>query len=506
MEDRNGEPSSQSCTEPDDAALDPGYTEPDDATLDPEGRDLPSTSLASAATAQPTSAIPRHDSLAEIWALAWPVMASQVLLNAVGLVDIAMVGRLGSRSVAAVGYASQFFHLSQSVLFGIGFATVALMARAIGAGDPLRARHALAAALAVSVGTAILLCAAILSAPATLLRGLGAEPAVTAAAVPYLQLVVGSSLLLAVGMTLEFALRADRDSRTPMWIALAVTAVKIAGNAVLIFGAGPFPALELVGAGLATLLSQVVGLLLFVTVVVRSSGDSPLALSWRDFAACRPLVPEVLRLTGPGVGERLANTLSLLAYFRVLSEYGSLAIATYTVGIRLLAFTWIPGVAFGAAASTLVGQALGAEERDAAVRAGWRTTGLALGVALTLGALCLLMPRPLAALFTDDLALQEALVPFLVVLALAQPALQSHFALGGAHRGAGDTFTPFVASTLGNWAIRVPLAAWLAFSWHAPVLWIWIVILADHSVRSGWLALSFSRGVKTLHPRHALGS
>jgi Na+-driven multidrug efflux pump len=83
-------------------------------------------------------------------------------------------------------------------------------------------------------------------------------------------------------------------------------------------------------------------------------------------------VREVVRLTVPGVGERLANNLALLAYFRVLSGYGSVAIAAYTVGVRLLAFTWIPGTAFGTAASTLVGQALGAGRRDAAEQAGWR--------------------------------------------------------------------------------------------------------------------------------------
>src|SRR4029450_13532158 len=96
-----------------------------------------------------------------------------------------------------------------------------------------------------------------------MLAMLGADPAVAHASIPYLQLVVGSSLLLAVSMTLEVALRADRDTRTPMLLASVVMVAKIAGNAVLIFGAGPFPRLELVGAGLATLLSPVVGLLLF---------------------------------------------------------------------------------------------------------------------------------------------------------------------------------------------------------------------------------------------------
>jgi putative MATE family efflux protein len=380
------------------------------------------------------------------------------------------------------------------VLFAVGFSTVALMAHAIGARDPLRARHSLAAALIVAVGTAAVLTVVLVVAPGPILTMLGAEPAVARAAIPYLQLVVGSSLLLAVGITLEFALRADRDTRTPMLIASVVTAVKIAGNAVFIFGAGPFPRLELVGAGLATFASQVIGLLLFATVVVRSSEGSPLALRLRDFVAAGRYVREVVRLTLPGVGERLANNLALLAYFRVLSEYGSVAIAAYTVGVRLLAFTWIPGTAFGTAASTLVGQALGAGRREAAIQAGWRANGLSIAVAIALGGAWAAMPRFLAGLFTHDAALIEELVPFMIVLALAQPAIQSHFALGGAHRGAGDTFTPFVAAAIGNWALRVPLAFLLAWAFDAPVLWIWLVILGDHVARAVWLAASFRRG------------
>jgi putative MATE family efflux protein len=463
-------------------------------TVDLEGADLPAATLATPAARTPGVSRGAPDSLREIWSLSWPVMLSQVLLNVVGLIDIAMVGRLGSESVAAVGYATQFFHLSQSVLFAVGFATVALMAHAIGGGDPLRARHALAAALLVSVGTAAVLTAAMLAAPEPMLAALGAEPEVARAAVPYLQLIVGSSLLLAVGMTLEFGLRADRDARTPMLIAAVVTGVKIAGNAVFIFGAGPFPRLELVGAGLATFSSQGVGLLLFATVVVRSTDASPLALRMRDFAAARPLVRDVVRLTVPGVGERLANNLALLAYFRVLSEYGSVAIAAYTVGVRLLAFTWIPGTAFGTAASALVGQALGAGRRDSASRAGWRATNLSLVVSVALGGACVAMPRFLAGLFTDDAGLIDELVPFLIVMALVQPALQAHFALGGAHRGAGDTFTPFVAAAIGNWALRVPLAFFFAYVLEAPVIWIWVVILGDHVARWIWLHESFRRG------------
>ncbi len=145
---------------------------------------LPSATLAAHAStpAEPSTIVPNSSGALtrEIWELAWPVMLSQVLFNAVGLIDIAMVGRLGAEAVAAVGYATQFFFLTQSVLFAVGFACVALMARAIGAGDGLRARHVLAASLAVAVVTALVLIVAVLAAPRELLELLGAEPAVVA--------------------------------------------------------------------------------------------------------------------------------------------------------------------------------------------------------------------------------------------------------------------------------------------------------------------------------------
>ena len=111
-----------------------------------------------------------------------------------------------------------------------------------------------------------------------------------------------------------------------------------------------------------------------------------------------------------------------------------------------------------------------------------------------LGALCALAREPLARLFTDDPALVSELVPFLLCLALSQPFLQAHFTLGGAHRGAGDTWTPFVAASVGNWALRVPLAVFFAFGLETGVVWVWYALMVDHLARTSWLAWSFRRG------------
>src|SRR5512134_3077425 len=123
-------------------------------------------------------------------------MLAQALVSAVSLVDIAMVGRLGPDAVAAVGYDSQFFNLAQAVLFAIGTACVALMARAIGAGDRPGARVALAASLIVALATALLFLAIILAAPRWYLQSLGAAPAVIDEAIPYLFLILLSTVFL----------------------------------------------------------------------------------------------------------------------------------------------------------------------------------------------------------------------------------------------------------------------------------------------------------------------
>ena len=125
--------------------------------LDPEGGPaVPASSLAAAAApAKPAPSASGNDSYRELLRLAWPVMASQILLNLTGVVDRMMIGRLADEGgaavpLAAVGYATQLFHLIHSTLFAVGLACVALMARAIGGRDPERARHAFAGSIQVS--------------------------------------------------------------------------------------------------------------------------------------------------------------------------------------------------------------------------------------------------------------------------------------------------------------------------------------------------------------------
>ena len=427
--------------------------------------------------------------------LAWPAIVSQGLATSVSLVDAWMLGRLGTDALNVVGYTSQYFQLAQAILLGFSVACVALMARAIGAGEPGRARHAFAASLVLALLASLGICAVSLGMPRALLLVLGARPQLAELAVPYFRLTLGSSAFFALSLTVESAFRAARNTTIPLAIAALVTAVKLGLNALLIFGALGFPRLELVGAGIATLAAQVIGLGLFAAIVVRLGAREAafVRVSRADFRGLAPRVREMLRVSWSAAAERLFLNSAILIYFWVLSGYGPAAVAAYTVGVRLLAFSWIPATGISIAASTLVGQALGARDPRLAARAGWRATRLSLLVSLLLFALFAALRLPLAESFTADPAVLAALEPFMLLLGIAQPFLGVHFTLAGALRGAGDTVTPLWSAVLGNWLFRVPLALVAAKIVHAPVVWIWATVVFDHVTRAVWLAWSFRR-------------
>ena len=461
-----------------------------DALPDPEaGPENPAGTLAVGAGAGHRATTRR-----EIWRLALPVMGSMALASLVGMVDVWMMKGLGATAQAAVGFGSQAFMLAQAVLFALSFACVSLMARAIGARQPAQARRVLAASLTIALGVGALLFLGMGAEPRFVLSYMNPEPAVLELAAPYLRLVMASTLLLSLTLTLESALRANRDTFTPMLITGLVTLAKVGLNALLIFGvAGVLPPLGVTGAGYATLGAQAVALLAFLFVVARQGESSPLALRPSDFQAIRGVVPELLRVAAPGVVERAILQGAMFTYVSTVGTYGTYAAAAYTIGVRLLSFSWIPGNGFSQAAATIVGQSLGAGDLKSAERATRRAAALSVGVAIVMGALAALLDRPLARFFAADPHTVDALVPFMMCLAIAQPFMQLHFTLAGAFRGAGDTVTSLVAAVIGNWVFRVPFALLVTQVLHAELVWVWAVLMLDHVARAIWLVWAFRR-------------
>jgi putative MATE family efflux protein len=429
----------------------------------------------------------------DIWAMAWPAMLSFVVVNVVDVIDVVLVGRLGRHTVAAWGYAAQCVHLVETLVQSVGIGCVALIARALGARDRTRGRRVLAASVLVSLTVALLGFAAAVLAPRYLFGLLDAEAAVIDIAVPYFRLFAFAMVLYAVAFMHESGLRAHRNTRGPLLVAVCVMTTKTVLSTLLVFGLLGFPRLELVGAGIATVAAHGVGLVLYVALCRRFAPQNQAeTFGWGDVRAMWSVVREVLLVSLPSMGERLIMSIALLTYFKILSSYGSAAIAAYAIGVRLLSFSWVPGLGFSTAASTFVGQALGAGDSAGAKRAGAHTVAQAVLVMCVCGIVCLFARGTLVGAFTTDPEVAAALLPFMLMLAIAQPFMGAHFTLGGVLRGAGDTLTPLAGAAIGNWGFRVPLAWGFTRYLGHDIFWVWAALIADHFARmlvNGWVFL-----------------
>lgn len=426
----------------------------------------------------------------DIFRLTWPVVVAQSIVTVVGLFDILMLGRLGTATLAAVGYATQFLFLAQACLMAIGAAGVALIARALGAGEHERARQALGTTMVLALATGGVLSAVALAIPRELLHLLDVPGPIVDLAVPYFRLTLASALPLGIAVALEHGHQAARDTQRPMLIAIAFSATKLGLNLLLIFGMLGAPRLGLAGAGLASLAAQWVAVALYL-MTSRRHPEPSLRLGLADLRTSCARLREAIGIATPAIGERVLMTVAIMTYFRFLGEYGVAAVAAYNVGVRILSFTWIPGFGLSVAAATLVGQALGARDGPLARQSGWRATWIGLVLSIVLGAVFILLRVPFAEAFTDDAQVVQDLDSFILMLGLALPFLVMHFTLGGALRGAGDTVTPMWAAAVGNWAFRVPLGFAFAKLWHLPLAWVWSIMLIDHIARSIWLGLAF---------------
>jgi putative MATE family efflux protein len=326
--------------------------------------------------------------------------------------------------------------------------------------------------------------------PRQLLHLLDVQESVVHLAVPYFRLTMLSVPLMAISLGYEHGFRAAKDTLVPMLIAGCVSVLKIGFNWLFIFGNLGFPRLGLEGAGVATILSQAVAVALFLGAAARHRNPA-LRLRLRDLDVPQEMRRDAVALAMPAVGERFAMTAARLMYFRFLGGYGVEAVAAYNVGVRILAFTWVPGLGLSVAAATLVGHALGAGDAPLARRSGWLAARIGFFVSLALGAVFVSLRLPLAKLFTQDAAVIAALDPFILLLGIGMPFLVVTFTLAGALRGAGDTLTPLKAALLGSWLVRVPLGYLFAIVLGLPLFWVWAIMVADHLSRAVWLSRAF---------------
>jgi MATE family multidrug resistance protein len=400
----------------------------------------------------------RRGGLREVAGLAWPVIVSQMSSTLMGVVDTAMVGRLGATELAAVGFSHIWTWTLFSMFIGTGSGVQTFVAQHHGAGEERRCGewvwHALGAILPAAAAVALLVGA---TAPLWL-AALGPSPELQAKALEFLP----GRLVGLVGTTVAFAwasfFRGVGDTRTPMVGAVLANLVNVSLAYGLIFGELGFPQLGVTGSGVAMAVGEWTFAVFLAVAALRRGmraryGTGPIR-------ARGPELRRVLR-TGLPIGGQWVLDMSAFAVFTTLvAHMGDASMAASQAFISLLSLSFMQASGISVAAATLVGRYVGAGDPAAAERSFRTALGLAGALGLVVGTLFLTIPDVLLGLFSHDAEVVTLGGPLLLLGAGFQLLDAFGITASGALRGAGDTRWPFVAQASLAWFVFLP-AAWL---------------------------------------------
>jgi putative MATE family efflux protein len=392
--------------------------------------------------------------------LAVPMVMEMVMESIFSIVDVFFVSRLGADSVATVGLTESMLAIVYALAMGLSIGVSATVARRIGERDGDAAARAAVQGIALGLGAALVLGAAGAVFAPHLLALAGATPGIVATGGGYARVVLGGNLVIFLLFLVNAIFRGAGDAAIAMRVLWVANGVNIVLDPCLIFGLGPFPRLGVTGAAVATTAGRAVGVLLQLYALSRRDGR--LSIGARHLRLDLPLMGRMLRLSSTATLQVLIGTASWIGLVRVLSIFGSAALAGYTIGMRVITFALLPSWGLSNAASTLGGQALGARKPDRAEAAVWRAGALNMGFLTVVGVVLVVAAGPLTRVFTDD----PAVVPFaescLRVVAFGFPFYGLGMVLTQSFNGAGDTWTPTLLNLGCFWLLELPLAYVLA--------------------------------------------
>ncbi len=404
--------------------------------------------------------------------LAYPVMIGQLGHIMVAVADSVMVGRVGVIPLAAATFAGTFYHIL--LLFGIGTSYAITPLVAASPNDKPKVLQFLQDGLLVNLVVGVLLVLMGLLA-SQFLQAFGQEPAVAAEAKAYLQITCLSILPLMVFQTFRQFAEGLSDTFNPMLVSVVTNLLNVGLNYVLIFGHFGFPALGLLGAGIATLLARVMmAFLMIARVRSKTSG-----FKW---VFTRSGIRRDLQLGVPAGLQYIFEVGAFATAAIMVGWLGAEYLAAHNIALNLAAITYMAATGIGAAAAIRVGNQYGLRDVINLRRAGFSCMALVMVFMGICGLLFILLRRQLPGLYVESLPVQETAASLLVIAAAFQVSDGLQAVGLGALRGLTDVRVPTWVTFIAFWLIAIPLAYVLGFTFSLGVHGIWYALLTGLSL------------------------
>ena len=427
-----------------------------------------------------------------IFLLAVPMVLEMFMESLFAIVDVFWVARLGANSIATVGLVEAMLTIIYATGMGLGLSATAMVARRVGEKDREGAAVAGVQAIALGLAASLVMGAAGFFFAPHLLRLMGASPAVVAVGTRYARITLGACSVVVLLMLNNAVFRGAGDAAIAMRVLWLSNSINLVIDPCLIFGVGPFPRLGVTGAAVATLSGRTIGVIYQFYRLAR--GGEHIRILARQIRVNLEVMARLIRVSVTGIAQMLVPHIAWISLMRIVSVFGSTALAAYTISIRLLIFFILPAWGLSGAAATLVGQSLGAGQPERAEQAVWKTGFYNMLVMGGVGVFFIVFPGPVVGMFTRDPAIASLAVACLRIVSLGNIGYSYEMVMMQAFNGAGDTLTPTIINIFGFIVFEIPFAYALALplGMHSHGVF-WAISISESAIAVA-MVLLFRRG------------
>ncbi len=417
-----------------------------------------------------------------IFLLSVPMILEMIMESLFAVVDIFFVGKLGDDAIATVGLTEAVIVIVYSMGVGISMAATAMVARRFGEKKFKRAGSA--AFQLLVFGSAISLLISIIGFvfAKEILELMGASDEVIAIGVPYTRIIFAGNLSILLLFLINGAFRGAGQAHLAMRTLWISNGINIVLDPIFIFGIGSFEGFGLVGAAWATTIGRSIGVCYQLYHLF--NGKHRLVILKENLKLKWKTMRKIVAISIGGMGQFLIDSVAWIALTRITAEFGSTAVAGFTIAFRILIFSLMPAWGLSAAASTLVGQNLGAQKVKRAAISVWLTARYNVIFLSIVTILYLVFGDMLVALFTDNPEVQKIASLGLRVIVLGYVFFAVGMVMTQAFNGAGDTKTPMFINIGVFIGLEIPLAYVLAMVFKMEYLGIFIAIAFCHSLHA----------------------
>ncbi len=424
--------------------------------------------------------------------LSIPAILEMVMESVFVIVDIYFVSRLGADAVATVGITESMITIIYAIAIGLGTATTSIVSRRIGEKKPDAASVAAFQAILTGLAISVLIAVPGATYAESLLGMMGASEKIIGTMSGYTQIMLGGNVVIMMLFIINAIFRSAGDAAVAMKVLWIGNIINIILDPCLIFGLGPFPHLGVTGAAVATTIGR--GTAVLVQFYLLFYGKKRIQLSFKHLVVDFRIMVRILRLSIGSIGQSLISTSSWIALVRIISIFGSEVVAGYTIAIRIVGFTILPSWGISNAASTLVGQNLGAKKPERAERAVWVTGWVNMILLGIIGFFLVVYPEPFIRLFIEDENVIISGVLGLRIISIGFISYGLGMVLVNSFNGAGDTSTPLKINIFAFWCVEIPLAWFLAIQMDLKEEGVFIAIVVAETLMTIIAWLVFRRG------------